>query len=110
MAQYTTDRLNATTETGETFGAALCSVLSAVPSQITVTQISINQNNQPWSRISYLDGNVIEFDTDNRPQGIRTDVTVAGATIAMLCLKLQKPTTSGWTDRCDNSDSGIADA
>jgi hypothetical protein len=98
LAQYVADRLYAATDTGETFGDALCSILSAVPSQITASQISINQE-QPFARISHLDGDVVEYETGNLPQSIRHDVVISGGTIAMLCMKLNgPPTESGWKE------------
>jgi hypothetical protein len=62
-----------------------------------VTQISINQA-QPWARVSYLDGDVIEYEAGNTPQSIRTDVIISGGAIAMLCMKLNVPTVGGWKE------------
>lgn len=98
LAEYVSDRLYAAADGGEFFGDALCSVLSAEPSQLTVTQISINQA-QPWCRVSYLDGDVSEYEAGNTPQSIRTDVIISGGTIAALALKLKFPVTeSGWKE------------
>ncbi|MFZ4859224.1 MAG: hypothetical protein ACOYL3_22835 [Desulfuromonadaceae bacterium] len=94
LAKYTADRLLATDETGRTFEDALTGILSSNPSMLDCSQVSINQG-QPWARISYFDAEVAEFETDNRPQGIRHDVIISGGTIAMLCMKLNGPKTEG---------------
>jgi hypothetical protein len=99
LLKYIDARLNATTDGGETFGDALVAILSAEPALLTVAQISVCHQ-QPWIRISCLDctgDEVTEYETDNRPQSIRTETVISGGMIAFLNMKLKFPVTeSGW--------------
>ncbi|MFZ4856317.1 MAG: hypothetical protein ACOYL3_07960 [Desulfuromonadaceae bacterium] len=95
LAKYTSDRMLATDETGRTFEAALTGILSTTePSMLDCSQISINQE-QPWARISYFDAEVAEYETDNRPQSIRTETVISGGMIGFLAMKLKFPVTEG---------------
>ena len=110
IAEYTLDRLNAANDQGRTFGDAMKAAFELAPHETEVSQVAICQN-FPWMRVSYLNGDIQEFtQADFQPQGIRSDVVISGGTISILCLKLARPTTSGWTDKIDNTGAGIENA
>lgn len=99
LAEYVTDRLNATNEFQDTFGETFIQALEYEPSRSKISQVSICQNT-PWAKISGIGGEIAEFtDPDFTPRGIRTEVIFSGGMIAALCMKLKFPVTeSGWVE------------
>jgi len=103
--------LNAATEDGSTFADAIVKLVGMEPANITVSQIAICHQT-PWIKISGINSqNFFEFTgADFTPQSIRTETIFSGGLITALCVLLKQPTTSAWTDSCDNSGAGIAEA
>ena len=89
---------------GYTLENVLLKIILSEPCRIQVEEISIAATG---ATIRYADGTVTLL---GEGKAFQHTCIIRGSLLGMIALKMQRPTTSGFTTRCDNSGAGIEPA